>query len=256
MVCKFHYNVYLLNIYLGGKDIRKSGILIVLLLAGILFVSGCAENAQDNKTGTEEEERASPVEGTTPNLTEVTEPEGVGAGQGSIPGQEENSPIEGEEGITPGEEELGQGNESFAENQTSGNNQTVQTAEGAGYTTFASLVRAAGLEDTLNNGGPYTIFAPTDIAFESLPEGMLDDLSNDKEKLSRVLTYHVIIGEYMASDLKNMNSLTSLETGKLAVNVTADGAIMVENATVIEPDIIAGNGVIHGIDKVLVPSGV
>lgn len=243
---------------MGGKDIRKSGILVVLLLAGILFISGCAENVQDNKTGTGEEERATPVERATPNVTEkVTESAGGDVGERPISGQEETSLVGGKEVIIPGEDKPGQGNETSSENQTLDNNQTiVQIVEGAGYTTFASLMRDAGLEDTLNKGGSYTVFAPTDIAFESLPEGMLDDLRNDKERLNRVLTYHMVNGEYRASALKNMNSLTSLETEELAVNTTTGGQIMVGSATVIEPDTIAGNGVIHGIDKVLIPSGV
>lgn len=237
---------------MGGKDIRKSGTLVVLLLA-IVFISGCAENAQENKTGSEE--RVTPVEGATPSVTEqVTESAGGDTGEGLLSGQEETSLDEGKEVIIPGEENSSQGNETSSENQALDNNQTiVQTAEGAGYTTFASLARDAGLEDTLNKGGPYTVFAPTDIAFESLPEGMLDDLRNDKERLNRVLTYHVINGEYRATDLKNINSLASLETEKLAVNTTTNGAIMVGEATLIEPDIVAGNGVIHGIDKVLIP---
>ncbi|HEY3363145.1 MAG TPA: fasciclin domain-containing protein, partial [Methanosarcina sp.] len=165
--------------------------------------------------------------------------------------------IEGKEVVIPGEEGSTQSNETSSENQTSDNNQTiVQIAEGAGYTTFASLMRDSGLEDTLNKGGPYTIFAPTDLAFESLPEGMLDDLRSNKEKLNRILTYHIVDGEYRASTLKNMNSLTSLETGELAVDTTTSGQIMVGNATIIEPDTIAGNGIIHGIDKVLIPSGI
>jgi len=252
---------------LGGKDIRKFGILVVLLLA-VIFISGCAENIQDNKTGTGDEEKITPVEGATSNVTEkVTEPADGDAREGSMLNQEETSLVGGKEVIIPGEENSsqgilgeensGQGNETSSENQTLNNNQTIlQIAEGAGYTTFSSLARDAGLEDTLNGGRLYTVFAPTDIAFESLPEGTLDDLRNDKERLNRVLTYHVIDGEYRASDLKNMNSLTSLETEKLAVNTITDGATMVGNATVIEPDIIAGNGVIHGIDKVLIPLGV
>jgi len=84
---------------------------------------------------------------------------------------------------------------------------------------------------------------------------VLDDLRNDKKRLNS-LTYHVVNGEYKASDLKNMNSLTSVETDKLSVNTTKSGQVMVGNATVVEPDIIASNSVIHGIDRVLIPSGV
>lgn len=264
MKWKFNYKVYLLNIYLGGKDIRKSGTLVVLLLA-IIFISGCAENAQNNKTAPGDEERITPVENITPNVIEqVTESSGRVTGEGAMSGQEEASLNEGKEVIIPGEENSsqgipdeensGQGNRTSSENQALDNNQKiVQTAEGAGYTTFASLARDAGLEDTLNKGGPYTVFAPTDIAFESLPEGTLDDLLNNKEKLNRVLTYYIINGEYTASDLINIDTLDSLETGKLAVNTTTDGKIMVGDATVIEPDIVADNGVIHGIDKVAIP---
>lgn len=238
---------------MGGKDIRKPGILVVLLLT-IVFISGCVENTQDNKTVPENEEKVTPVEGATFNVTEqVTESTGGNSEEGSMSGQEETYPDEGKEVIIPGEESLDQSNENSSKNQALDNNQTIiQTAEGAGYTTFASLARDAGLEDTLNEGGPYTVFAPTDIAFENLPEGTLDDLRNDKERLNRVLTYHVANGEYRAADLKNIDSLASLETGKLAVNTTTDGKIMVGDATVIEPDIVVGNGIIHGIDKVMI----
>lgn len=242
---------------MGGKDIRKSGILVVLLLS-VVFISGCTENAQDNKTGPGDQEIVTPIEGTTPNVTEnVTESIGRDAGEGSMSDKEKISLIGGKEVIIPGEDGPDQVNETSSENQTSDNNQTIiQIAEGAGYTTFASLMRNSGLEDTLNKGGPYTVFTPTDIAFESLPEGMLDDLRNDKEKLNRILTYHVVNGEYRASTLKSMNYITSLETEKLAVNTTISGQIMIGNATIIEPDTITSNGVIHGIDKVLIPPGV
>lgn len=187
----------------------------------------------------------------------VTEPEFGDAGEGLILGQDETSPIGGKEIIIPDEEEQGQDNKTSAENQSSDNNQSiVNTTEWAGYTTFASLLRDAGLEDTLNNGGPYTVFAPTDMAFDGLPEGMLDNLRNDQEKLNRMLTYHVVNGKYRVEALKNMNNLTSLETGELTVSTTTNGLIMVESAIVIDPDIIASNGVIHGTDKVMIPPGV
>ena len=215
---------------MGGRDIRKSGILAVLLLAGMLFISGCSEDAQ--------------------------EPEVEAKGEGLISSHEEDFLTGGGEVTIPGEGEPEQDNETFAEDRAQGNNQTIiQAAEGVGYTTFASLVRDAGLEDTLNKGGYYTVFAPTDIAFDSLPEGMLDDLRNDREKLNRLLTYHAVSGEYRAHALENMNSLTSLGTGEIAVNATADG-IMIESATIVELDITAENGVIHGIDQVMIPEGI
>jgi uncharacterized surface protein with fasciclin (FAS1) repeats len=94
------------------------------------------------------------------------------------------------------------------------------------------------------------------MAFDGLPEGMLDNLRNDQEKLNRTLTYHVVNGEYRVEALKNMNNLTSMETGKLTVSTTTNGLIMVESAIVMDPDIIASNGVIHGTDKVMIPPGV
>lgn len=152
--------------------------------------------------------------------------------------------------MIPGEEEPG-----LVDNETGNdNNETVvQVAEDAGYTTFASLVRDAGLEDTLNEG-TYTIFAPTNEAFDNLSEGMLTNLQNDNEGIVKLLNYHIVEGAYMPSDLGNVNSLTSLETGTLTVNAT-DNKVLIQDANVIEPDIIANNSIIHGIDKVLIPPG-
>lgn len=232
--------------YNGGRSIKKLGILIVLLLAGMLFVSGCAEDTQEE---VDTEERVTPVEEVA--LTEGTEePSGEDADEGLVPGQEEESSIGGEEGIIPGEEEPGIGdNESGAED-----NQTiVDAAEAAGYTMFASVVRDAGLEDTLNEG-TYTVFAPTNEAFDALPEGTLDDLRADEQALNDVLTYHVVEGEYMASDLEDGQMLATVQTDELPVDIT-DDEVTIGNATVVEPDIIASNGVIHGINEVLIPSG-
>ncbi|WP_410509539.1 fasciclin domain-containing protein [Methanosarcina hadiensis] len=214
----------------------------MLLIAGMLFVSGCAEDTQE-ETGTEE--GVTPVEEAA--VTEVEEePSGEDAGEGAIPGQEEESPVGGEEGIIPGEEEPGLGENETAE----GGNQTiVGAAESAGYTTFASVVRDAGLEDTLNQG-TYTVFAPTNEAFDALPEGTLEDLS--EEELTEVLTYHVVEGEYMASDLESGQTLTTVQTGTLPVSIT-DNEVTIGTANVVEPDIIANNGIIHGIDEVLLP---
>ncbi|WP_239450973.1 fasciclin domain-containing protein [Methanosarcina horonobensis] len=217
---------------MGGKSIKKLGFLIVLLLAGMLFVSGCAEEPAGEDAGEEE--------------TSIIDNE---TGEGAIPGQEEESPIGGEEGIIPGEEEPALG-----ENETGGDNQTiVETAEAAGYTTFASIVRDAGLEDTLNEG-TYTVFAPTNEAFDALPEGTLNNLSEDNQDLNVMLTYHVVEGEYMASDLEDGQLLTTVQSEMIPVNITGE-EIIIGNANVVEPDIIASNGVIHGINKVLIPPG-
>ncbi len=209
--------------YTGGKSIKKLGILIVLLLAGILFVSGCAEDTQE-ETGVEE---ATPVEEVA--VTEI-----------------EEEPSDEEEGIMPDEEPETGINETAEE----GNLTIVGAAEAAGYTTFASLVRDAGLEDTLNEG-TYTIFAPTDEAFDKLP-GSFDDLRDDDQVMNTVLTYHVVQGEYMASDLENGQMLTTVQTGELPVAISGV-KVTIGNSTVVEPDIVASNGVIHGINEVLIP---
>lgn len=215
----------------------------MLLLAGIIFISGCAEDAEE-ETGVEEE--VTPVEEVA--VTEVEEePAGEDAGEGAVPGQEEESPIGGEEGIIPGEEEPGLGENETGEED----NQTiVEAAEAAGYYTFASLVRDAGLEDTLNEG-TYTVFAPTDEAFDRLP-GSFDDLRDDEQVMNTVLTYHVVQGEYMASDLEDGQMLTTVQTGELPVAISGV-KVTIGNATVVEPDIVASNGVIHGINEVLIP---
>ncbi|KKH52848.1 fasciclin domain-containing protein [Methanosarcina mazei] len=196
----------------------------MLLLAGILFVSGCAEDTQE-ETGVEE---ATPVEEVA--VTEI-----------------EEEPSDEEEGIMPDEEPETGVNETAEE----GNLTIVGAAEAAGYTTFASLVRDAGLEDTLNEG-TYTVFAPTDEAFDALPEGTLEDLLADEQALTDVLTYHVVEGEYMASDLEDGQTLTTVQSATLPVS-SADDEVTIGTATVVEPDIVASNGVVHGIDAVLIP---
>ncbi|KKG50757.1 fasciclin domain-containing protein [Methanosarcina mazei] len=196
----------------------------MLLLAGILFVSGCAEDTQE-ETGVEE---ATPVEEVA--VTEI-----------------EEEPSDEEEGIMPDEEPETGVNETAEE----GNLTIVGAAEAAGYTTFASLVRDAGLEETLNEG-TYTVFAPTDEAFDALPEGTLEDLLADEQALTDVLTYHVVEGEYMASDLEDGQTLTTVQSATLPVSI-ADDEVTIGTATVVEPDIVASNGVVHGIDAVLIP---
>jgi uncharacterized surface protein with fasciclin (FAS1) repeats len=135
-----------------------------------------------------------------------------------------------------------------AENET-----IVGAAEKAGYTTFASVVKLGGLEATLNEGGPFTVFAPTNEAFNALPAGTLDNLSKDPVALKNVLTYHVVQGKYMAADLRNGQMLTTVQGAVLPVNITEGNEVMIGNATVTEADINASNGVIHGIDEVLIP---
>lgn len=152
-IIKYIFEIYLLIVY-GGRIIRKLGILIVLLLAGIIFISGCAEDTQEEETGAEEE-RVTPVEEVA--LTEgAEEPTDENADEGLVPGQEEESTF-GEEGIIPGEEEPGLGDNETAE---AGNQTIVQTAEAAWYITFASLVRDEGLENTWMKGHILSLLLP------------------------------------------------------------------------------------------------
>jgi len=119
--------------------------------------------------------------------------------------------------------------------------------------TLAAAVKAAGLTETLQGNGPFTVFAPTDAAFEAI-QSEVDKLlkPENKSNLSKILTYHVVSGKTMAADLKDGQELTTVEGSKLKVTVT-DGMVTVGNAKVIAADIVASNGVIHVIDKVLLP---
>jgi len=130
----------------------------------------------------------------------------------------------------------------------------VGVAAGAGqFNTLVAAVKAAGLVDTLNGKGPFTVFAPTDEAFAKLPAGTVETLlkPENKEKLVAILTYHVIAGKVMAADVKTMNAKTV--NGKEAPIKVEGGKVTVGGANVVKTDIAASNGVIHVIDAVLIP---
>jgi len=129
----------------------------------------------------------------------------------------------------------------------------VDTAVAGHFNTLVAAVKAAGLVDTLKGPGPFTVFAPTDEAFAKLPPGTVENLlkPENKEKLQKILTYHVVAGNVMAKDVVKLQSATTVEGGSLTIKVS-DG-VMVNNAHVIETDIAASNGVIHVIDTVLLP---
>ena len=130
----------------------------------------------------------------------------------------------------------------------------VAVADGAGkFKTLCAAVKAAGLEETLQGKGPFTVFAPTDEAFAKLPKGTLDDLlkPENKEKLAAILTYHVLPGEVMAADVKTMKAKTV--NGQSLDVMVEDGKVTVDKAKVIMADVPASNGVIHAIDTVLMP---
>jgi uncharacterized surface protein with fasciclin (FAS1) repeats len=128
----------------------------------------------------------------------------------------------------------------------------VDTAIEAGsFKTLVAAVQAAGLVDTLKGDGPFTVFAPTDEAFAKLPAGTVEALLQDKEKLAAILTYHVVPGKLMASDVVSSKSLDTVQGGSLAID-TSNG-VRIGNAGIIKTDIGSSNGVIHVIDTVLLP---
>jgi len=128
----------------------------------------------------------------------------------------------------------------------------VDVAEQAGsFGTLLTAVEAAGLTATLQGDGPFTVFAPTDAAFAALAEGTLESLLADKQALTDVLTYHVVAGKVTASEVAAMSPLESLQGSTLSVST--DGGVSIENASVVQADVMADNGVIHVIDTVLVP---
>lgn len=129
----------------------------------------------------------------------------------------------------------------------------IDTAVDAGsFTTLATALTEAGLVDTLKGDGPFTVFAPTDDAFAKIPAEQLEAILADKEKLTAILTYHVVAGKVMAADVMKLDSADSLQGSSLAVN--AQEGVMINDATVIKADIETSNGVIHVIDTVLVPA--
>jgi len=134
-------------------------------------------------------------------------------------------------------------------------NDIVAVASGAGsFNTLVAALKAAGLVETLQGAGPFTVFAPTDEAFAKLPKGTVEELlkPENKAKLVAILTYHVVAGKVMAVDVKTMKAKT-VNGQSLDVKVK-DGSVSVDKAKVIKTDIAASNGVIHVIDAVVLPN--
>jgi uncharacterized surface protein with fasciclin (FAS1) repeats len=153
----------------------------------------------------------------------------------------------------------------------------VETAIDAGsFTTLVSAVKAAGLVDTLSGPGPFTLFAPNDDAFAELPAGTVDELLKDKDRLTAVLTYHVVPGKYMAADVMKMTTAKTVQGATLTIatktaiveedvvvieddvaveedEIAVFDELTVDDAIVIQADIECTNGVIHVIDSVLAP---
>lgn len=130
----------------------------------------------------------------------------------------------------------------------------VATADGAGtFKTLLAAATAAGLVETLQGDGPFTVFAPTDEAFAALPEGTLDSLLADPEALKNILLYHVVPGSVMATDVVKLTSADTVEGSPIVVAVKDGTVYLNDTAKVIATDVMASNGVIHVIDQVLLP---
>ena len=128
----------------------------------------------------------------------------------------------------------------------------VETAIIAGnFKTLIKAVQEAGLTDILRKEGPYTIFAPTDEAFSKLPAGTIEKLLQDKEKLTNILTYHVVPNKVMAKDVSSLQKADTINGKQIKID-TANG-VKIDKARIIKTDIECTNGVIHIIDKVLLP---
>jgi uncharacterized surface protein with fasciclin (FAS1) repeats len=134
-----------------------------------------------------------------------------------------------------------------------GKKSIVETAIGAGqFNTLVTAVKAADLVETLSGPGPFTVFAPTDDAFAALPAGTVESLLQNKDKLQAILTYHVVPGKVMASDVVNLQSAKTAN-GQMVTIKVKEGVVMVDNAKVVMTDIECTNGVIHVIDAVILP---
>ena len=134
-----------------------------------------------------------------------------------------------------------------------GEKNLVQTAIAAGqFKTLASLLQKAGLAGALEGKGPFTVFAPTDAAFAKVPKATLASLAKNKTKLRAVLLYHVIKGKVTAAQAMKLQSAKTLEGKSVSIRVSG-GKVLVGGATVTKADVMASNGVIHVINKVLIP---
>ena len=136
-----------------------------------------------------------------------------------------------------------------------GTKDIVDTAAGAGdFATLVAAVQAAGLVETLKGDGPFTVFAPTDAAFAALPEGTVEELlkPENKDQLVAVLTYHVVPGKVMSTDLVDDMKAATVQGSEITIDL--DDGVKIDNANVVTADIVTENGVIHVIDSVILPN--
>jgi uncharacterized surface protein with fasciclin (FAS1) repeats len=142
---------------------------------------------------------------------------------------------------------------SIADDHKSKSKDIVTTAVEAGnFKTLATALTEAGLIETLQGKGPFTVFAPTDEAFAKLPKGTIESLLKDKEALTNILLYHVVSGKVMSGDVVKLNSAETIQGSTVNIKVV-DGKVMINDAQVISADVEASNGVIHVIDTVILP---
>lgn len=142
-----------------------------------------------------------------------------------------------------------------AEEEVVVSNDVVDIAIGsADHTTLVAAVKAAELVETLKGAGPFTVFAPTNAAFEALPAGTVESLLTPEKKadLTAILTYHVVPGAVMAADLTDGQKVTTVQGEELTVSIK-DGKVMINGANVTAADLAGSNGVVHVIDAVLMP---
>lgn len=135
------------------------------------------------------------------------------------------------------------------------NQDIVDTAVGAGqFKTLAAALDAAGLVTTLKGSGPFTVFAPTDAAFAKLPAGTVEELlkPENKEKLTAILTYHVVPGAVMAEQVTQLSEAKTVNGAMVKISAK-NGKVMINDANVVKPNIETSNGVIHVIDRVILP---
>lgn len=137
-------------------------------------------------------------------------------------------------------------------NVPSGTTIAAIVANDPNFSTLLSAVQAAGLVETLNSPGPYTVFAPTNAAFAKVPSSQLQALLNDREQLRALLLYHVVPGRVTAAQVKTLSSAATAQGSTVNVS-TMNGKVMVDDATVTRADLRASNGIIHVIDTVLMP---
>ncbi|MCF2148221.1 fasciclin domain-containing protein [Desmonostoc muscorum LEGE 12446] len=129
----------------------------------------------------------------------------------------------------------------------------IDTATDNGsFKTLVAAIEAAGLADTLKGDGPFTVFAPTDAAFNKLPAGTVDALLKDIPKLKKILTYHVVSGKVLAADVAKLKTAKTVEGSD--VKIDASNGVKINDAKVATADVAADNGVIHVIDTVLIPA--